>query len=153
MRVQSLTRARASGGDDGAAMVEFVVLAVVLVVPLVYLVIAIFDVQRATFATTAAVREAARVFVVSSSTGEAEQRAHQAVELALRDQGVPSEWATVDIQCLADPCLTPGAKVVVQVATVVPLPLVPWLGDRPTAAVPVRASHTQTVDMYVAVGP
>lgn len=140
-------------GDDGAAMVEFVVLAVVLVVPLVYLVMAVFEVQRAAFATTAAAREGARVFVVSSSSAEGEQRARQAVELALRDQGVPVGSADVTIECSADPCLTPGATVAVGVRAVVPLPFVPWLGDRPAAAIPVLARHAQQVDQYVAAQP
>lgn len=48
-------------------MVEFTLLAVVLVVPLAYLVLALFEVQRAAFATSAAAREAGRVFVVSPS--------------------------------------------------------------------------------------
>jgi len=131
-------------------MVEFVVLAVVLVVPLVYLVLAVFDVQRAAFATSAGAREAARVFVVASSSAEGEARASQALGLALSDQGLGERSAALRIGCDQDPCLTPGARVTVSVETVVPLPFVPWLGETPVASVSVTAAHTQTVDVYSA---
>jgi hypothetical protein len=129
-------------------MVEFVVLAVVLIVPVVYLVLALFEVQRAAFATSAGAREAARVFVLSDSSADGEQRASQALALALADQGVDQGAASLRIDCVADPCLTPGERVTVSVQTVVPLPFVPWLGDAPVASVSVRAAHTQTVDVY-----
>lgn len=134
--------------DDGSALVEFLLLAVVLVVPLVYLVLSVFELQRAAFATTAAAREAARVFVVSPSSTEGEVRAGQAMDLAMRDQGLSPAGSALRITCEASPCLTPGARVQVQVEVVVSLPFVPWLGDRPVLSVPVRSSHTQTVDRY-----
>jgi Flp pilus assembly protein TadG len=139
--------------DGGAAVVEFVLLAVVLIVPLVYLVLAVFEVQRAAFATSSAAREAARVFVVAPSSAQGELRARQAVSLAMADQGLDGGSAAMRIECLADPCLTPGARVRVEVDVVVGLPFVPWLGDGPAGSVPVRASHTQTVDVYSAVRP
>jgi len=134
-------------------MVEFVLLAVVLVVPLAYLVLTVFEIQRAAFATTAAAREAGRVFVVAPSTAEGELRARQAMALAMRDQGLAPDSSSLAIECSADPCLTPGARVTVRVETVVALPFVPWLGRGPAASVPVRASHTETVDVYAAAGP
>jgi hypothetical protein len=134
-------------------MVEFVVLAVVLVVPLVYLVLAVFEIQRAAFATSAAAREAARVFVVAPSSAEGESRAAQALGLALADQGVDERPTSLRIECDEDPCLTPGARVTIRVETVVALPFVPWLGDTPIASVSVDAAHTQTVDVYSASRP
>lgn len=142
-----------SWDDGGAALVEFVLLAVVLIVPLAYLVLAVFEVQRAAFATSSAAREAARVFVVAPSSAQGELRARQAVSLAMDDQGLDGGAAALRIECLADPCLTPGARVRVEVDVAVGLPFVPWLGDGPAGSVPVRASHTQTVDVYSAVRP
>ena len=50
-----MTRLRS---DTGNAMVEFTFLGVLLFVPLVYLVLAVLDVQRASYGASAAVREA-----------------------------------------------------------------------------------------------
>jgi hypothetical protein len=134
-------------------MVEFVVLAVVLVVPLVYVVLALFEVQRAAFATSAASREAARVFVTAASSAEGESRAAQALGLALADQGLDEDSASLRIECTASPCLVPSARVTVTVDAVVALPFVPWFGDRPLASVSVDSAHTQTVDAFSAPRP
>src|SRR5207302_2756298 len=65
--------------DDGSAVVEFVWLAVLLLVPLVYVVMAALSVQRAAFAETAAAREAARAYATAGSDAVGEERAEQAV--------------------------------------------------------------------------
>ncbi|MFI5955247.1 hypothetical protein [Cryptosporangium sp. NPDC051539] len=47
-------------GDDGSAIIEFVWGGVLLLVPLLYVVLAVFEVQRNAFAVTEAAREAGR---------------------------------------------------------------------------------------------
>ncbi|MCZ3385569.1 MAG: pilus assembly protein [Actinomycetia bacterium] len=139
--------------DNGAAMVEFIVLAVTLAVPLCYLVISVFDVQRTAFGASAATREAARVFVRASSTAEGEQRAAAAVAVTLADHGITFEPGALTISCSDTPCLTPGATVVFTYRTTVDLPFVPQLGSADLTSVPITASHTQTVDEYTAIRP
>lgn len=138
-------------GDSGAAMVEFVVLAVVLVVPLCYLILEVFDVQRAAFGATAATREAARVFVRAPSTAEAGERARVAAGLTLSDHGIDLETGELDISCSASPCLTPGATVQVSYQTRVGLPWLP--AGLSIASIPVSATHTEVVDTYTEVRP
>lgn len=134
-------------------MVEFVVLAVTLAVPLCYLVLAVFDIQRAAFGASAATREAARVFVLAPSTAEGEQRARAAAAITLADHGLPLESDALSISCSATPCLTPGATVLFRYRTTVTLPFLPDLARTDLASVPITASHTQTVDQYSEVRP
>jgi Flp pilus assembly protein TadG len=147
-------RRRSLDDDRGAAMVEFVVIFVVLLVPLVYLVLAVFDVQRNAYAATAATREAGRVFVLADSSQSGERQARAAAALALADHGIDASSGTLTITCSATPCLTPGATVTVSYDTVVPLPFVPDLGaDRPLAAVAVHSRRTLIVDPLMPARP
>jgi hypothetical protein len=124
--------------------VEFQVLAVLLLVPLVYVLLAALDVQRTVFGATQAAREAGRVAAVTGS----EAAARHAAALALTDQGVDASAAAVTFTCPTG-CRTPGGEVVVRVATAVPLPyLPPLLAEAVRAAIPVTAVHTAPVDRY-----
>lgn len=133
-------------------MVEFIVLAVTLAVPLVYVLLAVFDVQRTAFGASAATREAARVFVRAPSTSEAQRRAEAAAAITLHDHDVQPGDGTLEVTCSTSPCLTPGATVRFTYQTRVPLPLVPFVTDE-FASIPVTATHTQTVDEYSQVRP
>ena len=134
--------------DAGNAMIEFTFLGVLLFVPLVYVVVAVLDVQRAAYGTSTAVREAGRAYVTAASAAEGEQRAEAAARIALADQGIELAPGELQISCSADPCLTPGAVVTVRIGTQVALPWVPVLGDRPAAAVSVDARHDAVVDAF-----
>lgn len=136
--------------DDGSAMVEFTWLALLLLVPLVYVVLAVFEVQRTAYAVTNAAREAGRVFVTAPSVTQAYARADVAVQLAMTDQGAPLDTVRSTIICGSDPCLTPGGRVTVVVQAEVPLPFVPDLFGRSVASVSVDARHDATVDRYAA---
>lgn len=142
----------ASCRDDGNAMIEFTFLGVLLFVPLVYVVLAVFDVQRASYGASAAVREAGRAYVRADDTAQAERRAEEAARIALADQGLELRPGDLTVTCSADPCLTPGAVVTVRLATSVALPWVPVLGDRPVASVAVTARHDAVVDAFRPVG-
>lgn len=142
-----------AGDDEGAALIEFIVLAVALAVPLAYLLLAVFDVQRTAYAASSATREAARVFIRAPSGAEAEARAQAAAEIALADHGLALSNGSFSISCSASPCLTPGATVRVAFATQVSLPLVPLIGDHSLATVPVSAAHSETVDVYSPIRP
>lgn len=139
-------------GERGSAVVE-VLLAVLLLVPLVYLVAVVGRVQAGTFAAETAAREAVRAVVTAESPGQGAARADAAVRVALRDQDLPEGAGTLDIQC-GQPCLTPGGEVAVVVRVAVPLPLMSEvLGSSVPAAVRVDAAHVGTVDRYAAVRP
>jgi Flp pilus assembly protein TadG len=69
------------GGDAGSAIIEFVFVAVIVMVPLVYLVVAVAAVQRSQLGVAQAAREAGRAFATSSGPAEAQVRVAAAVRL------------------------------------------------------------------------
>jgi hypothetical protein len=137
-------------GDDGSAVVEFVTLGLLLLLPLIYLVLATGRVQAASFAADSSARAAARAFVLASSDEEAHARARAAVRLGLRDQGFDDERSgRLDVDCSADPCLTPGARVVATVTVDVVLPGVPAAVDGVVPVhVTVRSTQVAAVDEF-----
>jgi len=74
-----------SDGDSGNAIVEFVFLGLILLLPLVYVLLAVFYVQRNVYGVTEAAREVGRAYV---TTGEPEA-ARYAARLAMQDQSAP----------------------------------------------------------------
>lgn len=125
-------RPRLSSDDSGSAIVEFVFLAVVIMVPLVYFIAAVATVQRSTLAVTQAARDAGRAFATSDSAPQARLKATAAVRLALADQGLPDDaivrFVAAGHSCAARavaPGLHPGAEFTVCVTRRVRLPAVP----------------------------
>ncbi len=133
--------------ERGSATVEFVWLTILLLIPFVYVLIAVFDTQRASFAVSAASRSAARAYLQATDPATGEQQARIAARVALDDQDVD---ANVVIRCEPDPsaCLQPGSSVRVIVSTVQPLPLTPSaLGDQ-LGGIAVDSTHTEPFGTY-----
>ena len=65
-------------GDAGNALVEFCVLGVLMLVPVVYLVLVLGRVEAAAFAAQRAAREAGRAFVTAADVAQARSRADAA---------------------------------------------------------------------------
>lgn len=132
-------------GDAGNALVEFTYLAVLLMVPLVYILLTVFQVQRATFGVTEAARQAGRAYATAQDPATALARARAATRLALADQGVTCT------SCLtsAGGSLAPDSQVTVTVEYRVPLPVlgVFFRGHLPPN-IPVRSTHLEVVDRF-----
>jgi hypothetical protein len=128
--------------DDGTAIVEFVWLAILLLVPLLYIVLAAFDAQRAAYAASAAARSAGRAFVTAPDQASGYARAREAVRLAYADQRL-DDVPDVTITCRPDPrqCLTPGSVVRAEVSSSVALPLIPAVLGSNAPAISVEAEH------------
>lgn len=138
-------------GQTGSASLEFISAGVLLLVPLVYLVLALGALQAGSFATEGAARQAARVFVEAEDQATAQSRAQQAVQFALADHGLESAVSSVRIVCAPDPsqCLTRLGTVTVHVSVDVPMPLVPQsLSVTAPLAVPMEARATQQVSRF-----
>ena len=135
-----MTRVR---GQQGTAIVEFVWLALLLLVPLLYVVLAVFDTQRVAFAASVAARSASRAFVTAPDQHSGYTRARLAARLAFADQGVEHPHLSLVITCrpVPDECLTPGSVVAAFVRSAADLPLMPHaLGDD-TPRISVDAVH------------
>ena len=140
---------RRLGGDDGNAIIEFVYLAVLLMVPLVYILITVFRVQAASYAVSSAAREAGRVYATSETLDDAGPRAFAAARLVMSDSGLPLRPDQMEITCSRTPCLQPGSQVNVVMTYQVALPLVPrFFSDQAPATVRVTSRHLEVVDRY-----
>ncbi|ASK67022.1 hypothetical protein CFK39_02535 [Brachybacterium avium] len=136
----------ALGAEDGNALVEFVVLSVALLIPSLYLVLTLGNVQSAVFAADAISYDVARIHATEPDPSRAMERANRHTQLILEDYGLAT-GEVVTLHCSVDPCATPGGTVSAQVRIPVPVPgLGPVLGK--TGPVTVGASHAVQVDQY-----
>lgn len=131
-------------------MVEFCLLSVLMLVPLVYLVAVLGRVQAAALAAQTAAREAGRAFATAPDDETAGQRAQSAAAIAFDDQGFGQPGTgSVDVTCAGEPCLAPDARIEARTRVLVLLPGVPRVLDRvvPTR-IEVTARQVVTVDRF-----
>lgn len=139
--------------DEGTAVIEFLGVALLLLVPVVYLVLVLGRLQAGAFAVDGAAREAARAFVTADDAAVGSDRAVAAIALALDDQGLDPAHAeqSLTLTCQTAACLVPGSAVTATVQVPVDLPFVPgFLRDVVPLSVPVTAHATATVDAFAA---
>ena len=141
-----MTRVR---GDDGNALVEFTYLAVLLMVPLVYVMLTVFQVQKAAFGATEAARQASRAYARSADPQDGVERGSAAAALALADQGI-TDAPDPSFACTGGECLTPGSRVTVTVTYRVTLPVLGLVFGASGGSIPVTARHTEYVDRFTA---
>nr|WP_090030378.1 pilus assembly protein TadE [Cellulomonas marina] len=138
------------GDDAGSAVLELLGVALLLLVPLVYLVLVLARLEAATFAVEGAARDAARTFAAADDARAGTVRAVAATGIALRDAGLGDDpAAALALACPSGPCLAPGGTVTARVAVRVPLPFVPAAvrGAVPLE-VPVSAERSAGVDRF-----
>ncbi|MFM6847654.1 MAG: pilus assembly protein [Terrabacter sp.] len=138
------------GSDGGRAIIEFIFLGILLLLPLTYLVLTAARIQAASFSASLAGREAGRAFVTARSDDEGLARARAAAALAFGDFSF-DQGAVVAVTCDGAPCLRPDGSVT-SVATIeVQLPLVPdFIADHVPSSVTVTSTHVASVDRFVA---
>jgi hypothetical protein len=138
--------------DDGNAIVEFVVLVALFMVPLVYLMLAVFREQGGANCVTEADREAGRAFLGAESTAAGFRRACTAAEIALQDQGVDfSCIRNLRISCVSADCapsLQPGETVRVRIDLVVALPFLPAEVFGRQTGITLQSVHDEVIDRF-----
>lgn len=134
--------------EEGSAVVEFTFLALLLMVPLVYFIITVGQIQGGSFAVVGAADQAAKVFVAQPDAESAQAAAEQAALIALADFGHDAGEARVSTRCEPADCQTAGTAVTVTVNLTVPLPFVPFNEDFRLNASDVEASSTQLVGRF-----
>ncbi len=134
-------------GERGSASLEFLTVGMILLVPLVYLVMAVAAIQAAALGVEGAARQAARVAVLDANGADAS--VERTVGVVLADYGVDAGATSVDVACSAR-CDEPGTRVTVHVRVSVPLPLVPQaLASSSIGTVQLESSATHTVSRFV----
>ena len=145
-----LGEAGRADAQAGSAVIEFVFLAVLLLVPLFYLVMVLARLQAGAYAVSAASREAGRAYVTAPAPEQASPRALSAAGLAFADQGFDLERErSIKIGCDGIPCLRPEGRIRVTATVAVPLPMVPALfSEIVPMQISVSATHIATVDRF-----
>lgn len=144
-------RLRGGDAERGSASIEFITAGMLLLVPLLYLVVAIAAIQSASLGLEGAGRQAARVYARADTVAEANRRAAAVIAVAAADHGLDATRIRMQISCAPQPrqCLRPRGRVTVRLDYSVPLPLLPAaLGDWGFAAVPLSATATQPVSRF-----
>ena len=137
--------------DAGSASLEFIGGGLVLLVPIVYLVVALAAIQSATLAVDGAARQASRVYVQSPSPSSGTSAVARAVGVTLADYGMDAGAASIAITCHPRPtaCLTRRGFVTVTILATVRLPLAPpFLDVALPDGIPVEATATEQVSRF-----
>lgn len=126
--------------ERGNASIEFIWLALILLVPMMYILLVTFEVQRAAFGVSAASRAAARSFVLAPTNTAAESRALNSARITLADHRV--ENTKIEISC--EPrCHQPGSTVTVLVRARQTLPMLPTVFGKQLGSIRVTAIHSE----------
>jgi len=136
-------------GERGSALVELTWLGLLLLVPLLWIVVSVFEVQRGAFAVSGAARAAGRAFALAPSDEIGQARAQAAARQVMADQGVGDQPLGLVVTCApAGDCHAAGAVITVDVRSRVDLPLLPDVlgGGAPSFAL--DASHTVPVGQF-----
>jgi len=139
-----------SRGERGSALVELTWLGVLLLVPMLWIVLSVFEEQQGAFGVSSAARAAGRAYALAPNDALGRARAEQAARQALADQGLRGAPVTVTVTCAPYPhdCHQGTSVITVRVASRVDLPLLPEVlgGQAPTFAL--DATHTVPVGQY-----
>ncbi len=135
-------------GEAGSALVEFVFLAVLLMIPVVYLVLTVGQLQAGAYAVAGAADQAAKVYVGAADPAAARAAAEEAVVLAMADYGFSKGDARLELSCNQGDCASPGSLITATVSLAVPLPLVSSLPGVDVTAATVDASASQLVGRF-----
>ena len=123
------TRRAEWAGERGSGLIEVTWLGILLLVPMVWVLLSVFAVQRGAFAVTGAARAAGRAYVLAPNDATGRERARAVARLALSDQGIADADLDVTITCepYPDACHSGTSVVTVRIGSSVQLPLLPVL--------------------------
>ena len=146
---------RRARDEGGSALIEFSWLAIILLVPLVFIIMSVFEVQRGAFAVSAAARAAGRAYALAPDDATGEARAQAVADQVLAEQGSPGQKARVHVSCTSPDgnCHVGTAVITVRIDSGVALPLAPKILDEQAAVFSLTASHTVPIGQYVESGP
>ena len=147
-----------SAGERGSAIIEFVFVTLIVLLPLIYVVVAASAVQHSQLAVSQAAREAGRAYATSDSAAQAAARALAAARISLADEnldeGMTLRYVAAGASCSSSaiaPQLVPGARFTVCVIRHTTLPAIPTIlaGEGITSV----GEYVVHVDDYRTVAP
>ena len=141
---------RRTSEERGSALVELVWLGILLLVPLLWIVLSVSQVQQGAFGVTAAARAAGRAYALAPDDDAGKRAAEEVARRALADQGLEDAPLRVTVTCTPYPrdCHNGTSVITVRVRSSVRLPLLPDAlgGGSPRFAL--DASHTVPIGRY-----
>lgn len=137
--------------DAGSAALEFILVGLLLLVPIVYLVVSLGLVQGQALGVEAGARHIARTVSQAPDAASARASAERVLDAIIAEYGIDRDAVDISLTCRPSggTCPEAGSTVVVTVSTRVTLPLVPpVLGLERLATIPVEASAAQKVSRF-----
>ena len=141
--------------ERGSAALEFILVGLILLVPLVYLIAALGLIQGQALGAEAGARHIARTVSQAPDAASARAAAENVLASILEEYGIDRGSVDVAMRCVPAGTVCPdaGATVVITVKTKVALPLVPpVLGLDRLASIPIEASSAQKVSRFWGTG-
>ncbi|MFW0180179.1 hypothetical protein ACN082_08995 [Rothia sp. CCM 9417] len=117
--------------EAGNALIEFIMLGALLMVPTVYFLLSVFAMQSAAFAASNASAQALQVIQQLPPDQRSQGTASSVAVMAASDFGLDGNHITTRLGC--ENTCAQGERVTVDVTVQVDLPLIPWAGA-PTMA-------------------
>ena len=143
------------GDDSGSAALEFIVVGLLLLLPVVYLIVALGLIQEQSLGIEAGARHVARTVTTAPDAATAAVRAEAVLAAVIDEYGLDPAAVEFALECrpAGAECPRPGATAVVTIAARVTLPLVPpVLGLDRLATVPIEASAARKVSRFWGAG-
>ncbi len=136
--------------ERGSGLVEVVWMGVLLLLPLLWVVVSVFEVQRGSFGVSGAARAAARAYALAPNDVAGEQRAAAVARQALADQGLTDVPVRVRVTCTPYPrnCHSGTSVITVRIESSVELPLLPDVLGGGTPSFRLSADHTVPIGRY-----
>lgn len=137
--------------ERGSAALEFIVVGLVLLVPVVYLIVTLGLVQGQSLGAEAAARHIARAVATAAGAAEADESAELVLASVVDEYDLDPRAVDVTLSCrpAGTSCPAAGATLIVTVRTAARLPLVPpVLGLDQVARIPIEASAAQKVSRF-----
>jgi Flp pilus assembly protein TadG len=135
--------------ERGSAALEFIVVGLLMLVPLVYLVVTLGLIQGQSLGAEAAARHVARAVSTASDADDARTRADAVLAAVAEEYGI--DHVDLSVACTPEgaSCPRAGATLHITVRAAVALPLVPpVLGLDEIAVIPVEASAAHKVSRF-----
>lgn len=114
--------------ERGNAIIEFVFLAVMLMIPTVYALLAISHAQSGAYAAVAAAQQSLQVIEAGDRSRVSGAAAQDAARFAARDYGVDPQQVSAELSCVGD--CSGQRSIRVRVSVGVDAPLLGWVSDR-----------------------
>lgn len=140
-------------GQRGSALVEFCWVGLILFIPITWIVLSVFEVQRGAFAVNGAARAAARAYALAPDDATGAARAQAVVDQTLADQGGKEQAGKVHVSCEPFPhdCHAGTSLITVRIESGVTIPFLPAVLADSQRSFRLTATHTVPIGQFVAV--